>query len=74
MRAVIGLGRGLNVPVVAEGVETQEQMNFLMGEECDEIQGYLLGRPGPIDQYAELTGRRPSPAEPVPVPSKALSA
>ena len=57
VRAVIGLGRGLNVPVVAEGVETQEQMSFLMDEDCDEIQGYLLGRPGPIDDYAELIGR-----------------
>jgi len=72
VRAVIGLGRGLHVPVVAEGVETQEQMNFLLDEECDEIQGYLLGRPGPIDQYAELTGRRPAPAQPVPVQAEAF--
>ncbi len=57
VRAVIGLGRGLNVPVLAEGVETREQMNFLMNEDCDEMQGYLLGRPGPIEDYAETLGR-----------------
>jgi diguanylate cyclase (GGDEF)-like protein/PAS domain S-box-containing protein len=68
VRAVIGLGRGLNVPIVAEGVETQEQRSFLMGEDCDEIQGYLLGRPGPIADYAELIGR------PAPPASKAASA
>jgi EAL domain-containing protein (putative c-di-GMP-specific phosphodiesterase class I) len=45
VRAVIGLGRGLNLPVVAEGVETQAQLAFLSDEACAEIQGYLLGRP-----------------------------
>ena len=57
IRAVIGLGRGLELPVVAEGVETQEQLTFLTDEACDEIQGYLVGRPAPIDLYADLVGR-----------------
>ena len=57
MRAVIGLGRGLNLPVVAEGVETQAQLAFLSDESCAEIQGYLLGKPLPIEQYAGLIGR-----------------
>jgi EAL domain-containing protein (putative c-di-GMP-specific phosphodiesterase class I) len=57
VRAVIGLGRGLNMPVLAEGVETPEQLAFLEREACDEIQGYLIGPPGPISQYAELVGR-----------------
>lgn len=57
VRAVIGLGRGLHVPVVAEGVETREQLAFLIDEACDEMQGYLLGRPSPIDVYAETIGR-----------------
>ena len=47
----------MNLPVVAEGVETQEQLAFLTDESCDEIQGYLIGRPLPIEQYAELIGR-----------------
>src|SRR5262249_27712188 len=58
VRAVIGLGQGLAVPVIAEGVESKEQLAILSREECNEIQGYLIGRPGPIDSYAELVGRR----------------
>jgi len=57
VRAVIGLGRGLDVPVVAEGVETEEQRAFLAGEACDEIQGLLVGRPKPIAHYADILGR-----------------
>jgi len=57
IRAVIGLGRGLNLPVVAEGVETEDQLAFLSREACDEVQGYLIGRPGPIENYAETVGR-----------------
>jgi diguanylate cyclase (GGDEF)-like protein/PAS domain S-box-containing protein len=64
VRAVIGLGHGLNLPVVAEGVETQEQMAFLVGESCDEVQGFLLGRPAPIGTYAEAVGR-PASARPI---------
>jgi len=56
VRAMIGLGRGLQVPVVAEGVETPEQLDFLMHEECNEVQGYLLGRPAPISEYADILG------------------
>ena len=61
VRAVINLGQQLDMPVLAEGVETAEQLAFLKGEACSEIQGYLLGRPGPIEQYAELVGRVPAP-------------
>ena len=49
VRAVLGLGRSLEIPVVAEGVETQEQIVFLRGENCTELQGYAIGRPTPID-------------------------
>jgi predicted signal transduction protein with EAL and GGDEF domain len=63
VRAVIGLARGLGLPVVAEGVETEGQLAVLAHEGCDEVQGYLLGRPYPIEEYAELVGRLPM-AEP----------
>jgi diguanylate cyclase (GGDEF)-like protein/PAS domain S-box-containing protein len=56
IRAVIGLGRGLDLPITAEGVETQAQLDFLTRESCQEIQGYLIGRPGPIANYAEMIG------------------
>jgi EAL domain-containing protein (putative c-di-GMP-specific phosphodiesterase class I) len=61
IRAVIGLGRGLDLPVMAEGVETREQREFLSTEACDEMQGYLIGRPRPIEDYADLVG--PTPAK-----------
>ena len=54
IRAVIGLGHGLDLPVAAEGVETKEQLAFLEREGCNEVQGYLVGRPAPIERYAEL--------------------
>jgi diguanylate cyclase (GGDEF)-like protein/PAS domain S-box-containing protein len=57
IRAVIALGRGLNLPVVAEGVETDEQLRFLAAEGCSEFQGYLVGRPKPIEEYADTVGR-----------------
>jgi EAL domain-containing protein (putative c-di-GMP-specific phosphodiesterase class I) len=55
--AVVGLARGLHLPVLAEGVETNAQLDFLANECCDELQGYLIGRPKPIAFYSELTGR-----------------
>ncbi len=59
IRAVIGLGRGLSLPVIAEGVETPEQLEFLAQEACDEVQGYLIGKPLPIADYAAFLGRDP---------------
>jgi EAL domain-containing protein (putative c-di-GMP-specific phosphodiesterase class I) len=58
VRAVIGLARGLDIPVVAEGVETQAQLDFLTAEHCDKVQGFLIGRPEPIAHYATYVGRR----------------
>jgi diguanylate cyclase (GGDEF)-like protein/PAS domain S-box-containing protein len=57
VRAVIGLGHGLEMSIVAEGVETQEQLGFLAEEGCDAVQGYFIGKPAPIGQYFALVGR-----------------
>jgi len=57
VRAVIGLARGLDLPVIAEGVETKDQLAFLAHEACDQVQGYFIGRPEPIENYAEMVGR-----------------
>ena len=57
VRGVIGLAHGLGLPVLAEGVETRDQLEFLAAESCDEVQGYLLGRPLPILDYSNLVGR-----------------
>lgn len=57
VRAVIDLGHGLEMSIIAEGVETLDQLTFLAKEGCDGVQGYLLGKPLPIGQYAGLVGR-----------------
>ena len=57
VRAIITLGHSLSIPVLAEGVETETQLSFLKQEGCDEVQGYLTGRPFPIETYADLIGR-----------------
>ena len=46
---IIGLGHTLRLDVIAEGVETEEQLAFLYKEGCDAVQGYLCGRPQPPD-------------------------
>jgi diguanylate cyclase (GGDEF)-like protein/PAS domain S-box-containing protein len=55
VRSVLGLGKALRLPVLAEGVETTAELAFLEGELCDEAQGYLLGRPGDIVTFRQLT-------------------
>jgi EAL domain-containing protein (putative c-di-GMP-specific phosphodiesterase class I) len=67
VRAVIGLGQGLGIPVVAEGVETQAQFDMLRGAGCAEAQGYLVGRPLNIAAYCRMTHppcRAPSSTRP----------
>ena len=51
IRSVIGLGQGLGMPVVAEGVETEAQLEALRAEGCDQVQGYWISRPGPIAHF-----------------------
>jgi diguanylate cyclase (GGDEF)-like protein/PAS domain S-box-containing protein len=52
--AVISMGRSLNLRVVAEGVETAEELTFLQAHLCDEAQGYYFSRPVPPHQFATL--------------------
>jgi diguanylate cyclase len=53
VRAVLALGKSLDVPILAEGVETDNQLELLRREGCDEAQGFLLGRPGPHEEILQ---------------------
>jgi diguanylate cyclase (GGDEF)-like protein len=56
VRAIIGMAHTLDMRVVAEGVETPAQHEFLRREGCDLLQGYLFGRPAPIEDARAATG------------------
>ncbi len=55
--AVLGLGRALDLSVVAEGVETAAQAEMLRMAGCALLQGYLIGRPAPMAQFHQIVGR-----------------
>lgn len=55
VNAVIAMAHTLKMRVVAEGVETEEQLSFLHSSHCDEIQGFLFSRPLPAEDFVELT-------------------
>lgn len=64
--AVIAMGKSLNMTIVAEGVETQGQIDFLKAHDCDECQGYYFSKAVPPAAVAELLRTKPwaSPHEP----------
>jgi EAL domain-containing protein (putative c-di-GMP-specific phosphodiesterase class I) len=63
--AVINMAQGLKLRVIAEGVETSEELAFLQAHDCDAAQGYYFSRPVPADQFAGLlkTGIPEPPGE-----------
>jgi diguanylate cyclase (GGDEF)-like protein len=61
VRAIIALGHSLDLKIVAEGVETLAQLQFLQAEECDSIQGFLMSAAVPAASFAELL-RLPKPS------------
>ena len=68
IRSVIGLGKGLEMSVVAEGVETEEQLEALRADGCNQVQGYLISRPGPIAHFEKVViqSNKPEPARRTP--------
>jgi diguanylate cyclase (GGDEF)-like protein len=59
VRAMIAMGHNLGLEVVCEGIEQPQQLEALRSAGCDRVQGYLLGRPMPIEAVAELLGETP---------------
>jgi EAL domain-containing protein (putative c-di-GMP-specific phosphodiesterase class I) len=50
--AIVSLAKELGLKVVAEGVQTEAQLAILQGKGCDVVQGYLLGKPVSVDEFA----------------------
>jgi EAL domain-containing protein (putative c-di-GMP-specific phosphodiesterase class I) len=68
-RAIIAMAHSLRLSVVAEGVETAEQQDFLLEHDCDEIQGYYFSKPQPAAEIASLLqGNAASASRPQPDP------
>ena len=61
---VIDLAKKLNMKIVAEGIESREQVDFLAEQECDLIQGYFFAKPMPINEFEEKYKENKSDAEP----------
>ncbi len=59
--AVIGIGRSLGMRTVAEGVETEAQLEFMRANGCDEVQGYYVARPMPAEDVAAFLRQRAKP-------------
>jgi diguanylate cyclase (GGDEF)-like protein/PAS domain S-box-containing protein len=59
VRSIIGLGHQFQLRVIAEGVETKEQLDFLRVNGCDEIQGYYFSRPLPADEFMKFINGNP---------------
>jgi EAL domain-containing protein (putative c-di-GMP-specific phosphodiesterase class I) len=57
VRATIAMAHSLNLKVIAEGVETTEQMAFLCEQGCDEVQGFLFSRAVPPQEFSELMAK-----------------
>ncbi len=62
VRAIVALGRSLSLHITAEGVETAEQLRLLRAQSCDEVQGFLLGRPLPATALPAMGAGVPEPA------------
>lgn len=58
IRAVLALGKSLDIPILAEGIETEGQLALLRHEGCDEAQGFLLGRPAALPEVMEKAKHR----------------
>jgi EAL domain-containing protein (putative c-di-GMP-specific phosphodiesterase class I) len=56
--AIIAMGKTLSLTVVAEGVETQEQLAFLSDHACDAMQGFYFSKPVPHDEFASFMRQR----------------
>jgi diguanylate cyclase (GGDEF)-like protein/PAS domain S-box-containing protein len=71
VRTVIALGHNLGLKVVAEGVETEQQLEFLRANHCDELQGFYFGEPMSVAAFGELLRASDTLRKPLPSPKRA---
>lgn len=57
VKAIISLAKTFNLSITAEGVENKEQLDFLVEQECDEIQGYYFSKPLPLEELKKLLNK-----------------
>ena len=65
LELILGMAKILELKVVAEGVETREQVDWLLEHDCDELQGYYFSKPVPYDVLLELLANQESNREPI---------
>ena len=58
VRAALAMARAMSLQTIAEGVETESQMDYLVAESCDMIQGYLFAKPMPYEEFVSYLGRK----------------
>ncbi|MEJ8306699.1 bifunctional diguanylate cyclase/phosphodiesterase [Saccharibacillus sacchari] len=63
VKAIISMAHNLKITVIAEGVENEEQLAFLEANACDEVQGYLFGRPIPADEFRQSMDAQNAPKQ-----------
>jgi len=63
VHTIIAMAKSLNLDIIAEGVETEDQLSFLLEKGCSSYQGYLFSRPLPLNQFEELLKLREHEAE-----------
>jgi len=75
IRAMLALGRSLEIPVLAEGIETKAHLDFMRNEGCEEAQGYFLGRPMPVGlMFPQIGAGHKFRSEPAALPGAAAAA
>jgi len=72
IKAVIAMAHSLNMEVVAEGVETEEQLAFLQSEKCEKMQGYLFSRPLPAEEFRKLLEKEENGSPIIPQHTKSI--
>jgi len=73
IKAIIAMAHSLNMEVIAEGVETEEQMSYLESQKCEKMQGYLFSPPVPEEEFRKLLEQEKNGSSIIPKPSASIA-